>query len=117
VVVEDISCCSCLSCLPDWGVRRHCCIDPCKRLVVNRGLNIPMSVPDMLLSDPRKGGAQARMAFGDSGIIDATAILALLTRGCRELAESRPKSSRGTERDVPGAAQVLQDHQYDHRPR
>ena len=57
--------------------------------MLNRGLNIPMSIPEPLLErrGPCGGGAggQTPMAFTDGGQLDTSAVLPLLARGVRRI--------------------------------
>ena len=57
--------------------------------MLNRGLNMPMSVPEPLLErrGPCGGGAggQTPMAFTDGGQLDTSAVLPLLARGVRRI--------------------------------
>lgn len=69
---------------------RLSCLVPCwRRFVLNRGLNMPMSVPEPLLErrGPCGGGAggQTPMAFTDGGQLDTSAVLPLLARGVRRI--------------------------------
>ena len=78
--------CDYLSLLLGHAAERLPCVQP---LLVNRALNVPMSVPrPLLVSAPtclHAAAAHTPMAFTDGGQLDTSGVLALLAKGVRKV--------------------------------